>query len=246
MNILQGRDLKKSYGKRRHCREILHGVNLSLKEGTCLGVIGESGSGKSTLARLIAGLELPDAGEILYRGVPLDGPGHRGKIQMIFQNSRNAVNLHKTIGWIVGEPLRIQKQPRESMDRRVRELLGRVALTEGVFDKYPRQLSGGMLQRVCIARALASSPEVLILDEPTSSLDVSVQAQLLQVFHQLKEEGLSLLFISHDIEVIYALADEFMVMKDGEVLEEGPLVDLSQVSHPYSQELFRLSGAPLK
>ncbi len=224
--LLEIKNLKKSYrrggGKRL---DVLNGVSLSLPAGECLGLVGESGCGKSTLCRLIAGLETWEGGEILFRGRTLSGrrdeKEQRSRIQMVFQNSFDAVSPHMTAFQIISEPLENFFHMKKAARRKeAARLLAQVGLPAADLEKYPAQFSGGQLQRVCIARALAARPELLILDEPLSSLDVSVQAQILNLLADLKEElRLTCILVSHDRKAVYYLADRILTMQGGRLGE---------------------------
>ena len=199
-------------------------LSLWIREGECRGIVGESGCGKSTLIRMLAGLERPGAGQILYKGEPVEQrmKKHRNEIQMIFQNSMDAVNQYATAEDIIGEPLRNFTSMRR-MERRERCacLMEQVGLPAADLIKYPRQFSGGQLQRVCIARALAAKPEILLLDEPLSSLDVSVQAQIMKLLETLgRENRLTQVLVSHDLEAVYYLSDSLSVMYGGYMVED--------------------------
>ena len=260
VSFLELQEVCKCYRGRQKGRrtEAVQGVSLSLERGRCLGVVGESGCGKSTLCRMIAGIEKPDSGGIWLEGSSVREKGNRQKIQMVFQNSLDAVNLHLNAGRILSEPLEnFFSMGREQRRRETGRLLELVGLFGEDAGKFPRQFSGGQLQRVCIARALAAKPELLLLDEPLSSLDVSVQAQLLNLLADLKREfGLTCLLVSHDLEAVYYLADELAVMYGGVLV--GTLSDitaLDRLRHPYARRLLsvhdgkagveRTEGSPL-
>ena len=194
-------------------------VNISLKKGRCLGIVGESGCGKSTLCRILTGVEKPTSGEVLLSGRPVRAKENRGRMQMVFQNSFEAVNPGLNIGGILSEPLEnlFHMTKRERL-LRTGELMEQVGLSAQDLKKYPRQFSGGQLQRICIARALAAKPEVLILDESLSSLDLSVQAQILNLLAGLKsEQNLTYVLVSHNLKAVYYLADELTVMSEGKI-----------------------------
>lgn len=240
-DFLKVQSVSKSYrhGKRQ-IQNAVNGVSFTLEQGRCLGMVGESGCGKSTLCRLIAGVEQPSGGEILYRGESSDPKKLRGQIQMVFQNSLDAVNLHLNVCRIIEEPLEnFTKLKRRERRERVGELLETVGLSREDMDKYPQQFSGGQLQRICIARALAANPKLLLLDEPLSSLDVSVQAQLLNLLSDLKKEwNLTCILVSHDLEAVYYLADEIVVMYGGCLVEQiRDIRDFPALRHPYTLSL---------
>ena len=220
---LSVRALRARYGR----RVVLHGVTLDVREGECLALVGESGSGKTTLARCIAGLHPDFAGEILFHGLPLaraarDRPHEvRQEIQYIFQNPYSSLNPRKTVGQILAQPLRLFERADERRGKRgILEALERVALSGVVVNKHPDQLSGGERQRVAIARALAAEPSVLVCDEVTSSLDVSVQAAIVNLLAALQGEmGLTLVFVTHNLALVRSIADHVVVMKEGHEVE---------------------------
>lgn len=210
--------LKKSFGS----RQVLAGVDLRIAPGEVVGIVGESGSGKSTLARCIAGLEREDDGRVIFDGAVLP-PGRQARtpeqMQMVFQDPYSSLNPTMTIGAILAEALRVARRSRLDVD----QLLTTVGLPESFAQKRPAQLSGGQRQRVAIARALATRPRLLICDESVSALDVSVQAQILELIERLRDElDLAVLFISHDLAVVRRLADTVTVLWDGRVVESGP------------------------
>ena len=230
-------------------------VSFDIDKGVCVGLVGESGCGKSTLGQLIVGLLDLSEGEILFHGMPLkpiDGrksskrTHHNSKIQLIFQDSYEAVDPRYTAAQIVEEPLKnltdLSPQERQA---RVDALLGQVGISPAERDKFGMEFSGGQLQRICIARALASNPDMLILDEPLSSLDVSVQAQILNLLRDIKEaQGLSYLLISHDLEAVYYLADHLIVMYGGQIMEKIEDISLfNYMKHPYTRRLLSASLA---
>ena len=192
--------------------------------------MGESGCGKSTLSKVILGFVKPDAGEIChYTKMP----------QMIFQDPFSSLNPSKRISWILEEPLRMQKIPKEERKQKVLEMAEKVGLSPEHLKRYPRELSGGQRQRVSIAAALIQGAKFIIADEPVSALDVTIQRQIMELIVQLQEEmGLSVLFISHDLNVIYQMCDRVLVMKDGQILEEGETEELFEnPKTEYTKEL---------
>jgi peptide/nickel transport system ATP-binding protein len=224
----------------------VNGVDLSLYEGESLALVGESGCGKSTLGRTILDLVDATSGEILYRGAPLDEmtadqyKRFRSECQIIFQNPDSSLNPRKTVFSLIERPLRLFTELTESGRReRVAELLSRVGLGSAYASQYPHELSGGEKQRIAIARAFAAEPSFVVLDEPVSSLDVSVQANILNLLRTLSEEyNTSYLFISHDLSVVRHLCDRIAVMYLGEIVETGRVSDVFESpKHPYTEAL---------
>ena len=229
-------------------------VSLKIRERSTLGLVGESGSGKTTLARAIVALHAADNGDIELCDIPLSKQlNQRTKqamqnLQMVFQNPHDALNPYMTVGETIGRTIQVLSDDytnKKERDQRVNDLLQSVGLTEQYASRYPDQLSGGEKQRVAIARAFATNPALVVADEPTSSLDVSVQAVILNLLKDLRaKEGASYLLISHDLEVISYLADWIVVMYLGEIMEEGDTQDVYEIpSHPYTEAL--LSAIPL-
>jgi oligopeptide/dipeptide ABC transporter ATP-binding protein len=221
----------------------LKDVSLAVRPGSTLGVVGESGSGKSTLARCILGLERPDAGEVSVLGRPITGasPGElrrwRRDFQVVFQEPLESLSPRVVVKRAIAEPLLLHTELRgQDLDQRVDQLLALVALSSSLRDRYPHQLSGGQQQRVNIARALATNPQVVVLDEPTSSLDVSVRAEILDLLKRLQRElGLTYLLISHDLTTIRYVCDRVAVMCLGRLVEQGETARvLSDPRHPYT------------
>ncbi|MGJ4953368.1 ABC transporter ATP-binding protein [Bradyrhizobium sp. HKCCYLS20291] len=224
----------------------LNGVSLSLMPGKSLGIVGESGSGKSTLARLIMALERPSSGSVLMSGRDLDRLSAdelrraRRDFQMVFQDPYGSLDPRQTIARIVAEPLTALEHPdRESLRTKVAGVLRQVGLRDADMDKYPHEFSGGQRQRIAIARALITQPKLIVADEPVSALDVSVQAQVLNLMQDLQEQfGLSYVLISHDLAVVDYLCDEVAVMYLGRIVELGRPEDLfGQCAHPYTRAL---------
>jgi len=232
------------------------GVSLSVTRGESLGVVGESGSGKSTLGRIAAGLERADAGSVRLVGVDADGlrgtarRRHRARAQLVFQDSAAALDPRMAVGAAIAEPLAIQGVPRAERRQRVAALLDAVGLPAESARRYPHEFSGGQRQRIVIARALAPSPDLVVADEPVSALDVSVQAQILNLLDDLRaERGLTYLFISHDLAVIRYMTDRVAVMYRGSVVETGPSAAVHDTPwHPYTRLLVdsipTVDGAP--
>lgn len=219
--------------------EAVSGVSFQLRQGEVLGVVGESGSGKTTLARCVVGLVGAASGRICYAGEEIRyGELHR-EIQMIFQDPYASLNPRYTVGRTIEEPLRLLGK--DNIPGRRNALLEQVGLGEAYAERYPHELSGGQRQRVCIARALSVSPKVLICDESVSALDVSVQAQVLNLLQDLRDRvGLAILFITHDLSVVRQVCDRVLVMREGRVVEEGNVMDLVEAPREvYTQELLR-------
>lgn len=240
-NILTVRGLCAGYKTRRTAdrgkkTEVLKDISFELKRGEILGLVGESGSGKSTLAKALLGMVKPDSGEIIHASA---------QPQMVFQDPYGSLNPVKRIGWILEEPLRLRggclKEERIS---KVKNMLEKVGLEEGLLDRYPSQLSGGQRQRVAIAGALMQEPELLIADEPVSALDVTVQAQITELLLKLhKEMGLAVLFISHDLRVVYQMCDRVIIMKAGEIVEAGVTEEVyDNPRHGYTKILLEAAG----
>ncbi len=235
-------------GRRRHV-DALKGVSLTIGPRECVGLVGESGSGKTTLGRCLVGLETPTAGRIEVDGVDASDLAKvtkderarlRGTVQMIFQDPYSTLNPRHTVGRTLSEALqRAGITGGRAAHASVTELLDRVGLPEAYAPRKPAALSGGERQRVAIARALAVKPKLLVCDEPVSALDVSVQAQILNLFRTLQDElGLSYLFITHDLAVVRQVADRIYVLLEGEIVESGPADEiLSQPKHPYTKRL---------
>jgi oligopeptide/dipeptide ABC transporter ATP-binding protein len=224
----------------------LEGVSLSIRRGEIFGLVGESGSGKSTLARAILQLVRPDAGTIELNGRDLGRAdrrmmlGARKRIQVIFQDPASALSPRRTILQTLMEPLdHFSIGARESRRQRCIDALGTVGLGEDLLARLPRQLSSGQRQRVGIARAILTEPELVVADEAVSALDVSLQAQVLELVRRLRDEqGIAFLFISHDLAVIHQVADRVAVMYRGQIVESGPVRSLfAEPAHPYTREL---------
>ncbi|MCE8536593.1 ATP-binding cassette domain-containing protein [Ruegeria pomeroyi] len=230
-------------------------MSFEVATGETLGVVGESGCGKSTLARMLVGLLDPTEGRIEIEGRALDNadPAVFGRlIQYVFQDPQSSLNPRKTIRQVMEAPLkRLHRMPRPERETRIREIFASVNLREEFLDRYPHEFSGGQAQRIGIARALAANPRIIILDEPVSALDVSVQAQVLNLLAELKAEfGLTYLFITHDLAVVEAVSDRIIVLYFGAVVEIGRAESIfANPRHPYTKLLADSApvvGKPLK
>ena len=231
----------------------LDGASFTLARGKTLAVVGESGCGKSTLARAITMIEPPTAGELTISGQTVVGASAatlralRPRVQMVFQNPYGSLNPRQKIGHALEEPLRVNTGLGASeRTARARAMMAAVGLRPEHYDRYPHMFSGGQRQRIAIARALMVEPEVLVLDEPVSALDVSIQAQVLNLLADLQEKhNLAYLFISHDLSVVRHIADEVMVMYLGRVVEHGPRAAVfANPQHPYTQALLSATPQP--
>jgi peptide/nickel transport system ATP-binding protein len=259
--LLSVRDLTKTYvvpsrGLFSRLREIaaVKGVSFDIKTGETVGLVGESGSGKSTVARVLLRLNEPTSGSAVYKGTDIFAMSgrelfaHRRNIQMIFQDPYASLNPRMSIGQIVAEPWTIHRDllQRARWNERLDELLEMVGLEPAHRDRYPHQFSGGQRQRVAIARALASEPELIICDEAVSALDVSIQAQIIELLARLRDKmGLAYLFITHDLPVVRNFADRIVVMKDGEIVEQGDAQTIfARPEHRYTQQLLNAIPRP--
>ena len=225
--ILEVSHVSVSYKEKKN---VLKDISFMIKEGEIVGLVGESGCGKSTLSKAILGLLDIEEGEMIH---------HTKNPQMVFQDPFSSLNPRKKIGWILEEPLRIQKVPKQERKQRVEEMIVKVGLTPSHLERYPKELSGGQRQRVSIAISLIQGSKFIIADEPVSALDVTIQKQIMELMIRLQEENqLSYLFISHDLNVIYQMCDRILVMKAGQIVEEGDVEEIfNSPKHEYTRLL---------
>lgn len=250
--ILKVENISKCYKTKKHLfskqdeHVAVKGVSFTLHDGEVLGIVGESGCGKSTLVKSIIRMIEPDGGSIELFGKDFmslkasELKRARRNIRMIFQDPYSSLNPRMTVFDIIAEPLLIErKYNKEEITQKVRETMKRVGLDIGFSNRYPHEFSGGQRQRIVIARAIITDPKIVICDEPVSALDVSIQAKVLNLLNDLKEQlGISYIFISHDLEVVRHIADRVVVMKDGEFVEEGSCDEVFESpSHSYTKEL---------
>lgn len=240
--------LKKYFKTRRGMVHAVDNITISIPEGKTLGVVGESGCGKSTLGRTIVRLYEPSDGQILYKGqdishVKPNSPLFRSNMQMIFQDPYSSLNPRMTVSQLIAEPMKVTKlfkDPRER-DHRVFELMNIVGLAPSLVNTYPHELDGGRRQRIGVARALSLNPEFIVCDEPVSALDVSIQAQILNLLMDLQDRlGLTYMFITHNLAVVKHISDEILVMYLGQCVEQTNSAELFQnPRHPYTQALLK-------
>lgn len=244
--LLQIDNVRFAYAGQGATKPTVDGVTLIVRPGETLGLVGESGCGKSTLARIAVGLLRADQGSVRVSGADVAAPGSAARlararrVQMVFQDPHGSLNPRLRIRSLLAEPLRLHKlTPPDREQTAVEELLRQVGLSPATSEKFPHELSGGQRQRVAIARALAVRPQLLVCDEPVSALDVSIQAQILNLLRDLQQElGLSYFFISHDLRVVRYIADRIAVMHQGRIVETGETDAVWQApEHPYTQKL---------
>lgn len=251
--LLEVKDLKKYFETPAGTLHAVDGLTFRLERGKTLGVVGESGCGKSTTGRAILRLHEPTSGEVIFEGRDVTKLNQkemmklRSEMQMIFQDPFASLNPRKTVSEIIAEPLRLHKvyKNKADQDKRVLELMELVGLSERLVNSYPHELDGGRRQRIGIARALAMKPKFIVCDEPVSALDVSIQAQILNLLKELQKNfGLTYMFITHDLSVVNYFSDEIVVMYLGKVVEHASSEDLfAHPTHPYTKAL--LSAIPV-
>ena len=249
-NLLSAVNLHKTFkvsGQNRSARILtaLDQVSLHISAGETLGIAGESGCGKSTVAKIMAGLLLPDSGDVLYKGTPMSQLGksdrkiYRQKTQMIFQDPFSSLNPRMRVGDSISEPLVISGMPASLQRAELARIMASVGLPYDSANRFPDEFSGGQRQRIGIARALAASPEILIADEPVSSLDISIQAQIINILLQMKQESaLSMMIVSHNLLILRHICDRIIIMYLGAIVECGPAAELfNRCRHPYTEAL---------
>jgi len=244
--LVEARGLIKEYARRNGVARVVDDVSFAIQPGETLGLVGESGCGKTTVARILLRLIEPTAGEVLFEGQPLPPASSaqmralRRRMQIVFQDPYAALNPRMTVAQILAEPFRIHRElPAEGLPVRLAELLHSVGLDPSALSRYPHEFSGGQRQRINIARALALRPRFLVLDEPVSSLDVSVGAQIVNLLRDLQRTlGLTYLFISHSMPLVRYLCDRIAVMQRGRLVELGDCIQVcSSPRSPYTQQL---------
>ncbi len=245
--LVETKNLSKIFGRGESALIAVNEINLQIKRNEIVGLVGESGSGKSTLGKLIVGLQDKSAGEVFYAGHQMpsrygaaDFKQYADQVQMIFQDPYGSLNPRMTVEEIVGEGLRLKGDVTQGeIKKRVQRSLEQVGLSAEFFSRYPHEFSGGQRQRIGIARALIVNPQFIVCDEPISALDVSVQAQVVNLLKELQREmGLSLLFIAHDLSMVRYISDRILVMYRGRIVESGSCEQVfHQPKHPYTQEL---------
>jgi len=238
--------VEKSYKKgglfTRASQQVLRNISFEYKAGECLGIIGESGSGKSTLGRLLVGIEKPDKGTVLFKGEKVEERRVRGRsISAVFQDYTASINPYFTVEEAIMEPLKLQNNKAKMHQKKIDLLLQQVGLNSSYRQKYPHELSGGEAQRVCIARAVATEPECILLDEAISSLDGSVQMQVLELLKNLREiYQMGYLFITHDIQAAAYICNRIIIMRNGQIEEIVEIKQLKDVQSDYAQNMLRM------
>ena len=253
--ILEVKELKKYFKTPRGMLHAVDDLNFSLEEGKTLGIVGESGCGKSTTGRCILRLHEPTSGKVIFNGeniLDLSQSAMRGKrkdMQIIFQDPFSSLNPRMTVMQTIAEGVKVRGEKYKSsaeVEKRVRELMDTVGLAQRLINTYPHELDGGRRQRIGIARALAVEPKLIICDEPVSALDVSIQAQILNLLKQLQKQlGLTYIFVTHDLAVVNHISDEIMVMYLGQMVEKAPTEELFRNPiHPYTKSLLNAIPIP--
>ncbi len=258
MALLELKNIVKDFPVRRGffggAKEFVHavsGVSLKIEKGETLGLVGESGCGKSTLGRIAMRLLAPTSGEIIFDGCDITGLSRkemlpfRRRMQIVFQDPFSSLNPRMSVGALIAEPLLVNNIGNSSdREKKVADILAAVGLEKETRHRYPHEFSGGQRQRICIARALALNPELIVADEPVSSLDVAVQADILELLKKLRREhGIAYLFISHDLRIVASLCDRVCVMHDGKIVEELAAAKIKDATHPYTKTL--LASVPI-
>ena len=252
--ILDVKDLHVVYKQsRRRQFQALKGVSLTINPGETVGLVGESGSGKSTIGRAVLGQTPVEAGIIRFDGEDITHAGRRRRqqlgreLQVVFQDPYSSLNPTRSIGQTLAEPLSTDRSlSRDDIRGKITEILRQVGMPEDTAERYPGQFSGGQRQRIAIARAVIGRPRLIVCDEPVSALDLSVQAQVLNLLNELQETmGLSMLFISHDLTVVKHVSHRTVVLYRGEIVEEGTAAEVNDnPQHPYTQQLIEASPVP--
>lgn len=253
-NLLEIKNLKKYFSTPRGELHAVDNVNLNIEKGKTIGVVGESGCGKSTLGKTLMRLHTPTSGEVLYNGVDIASmpikefkKNYRSNIQMIFQDPYASLDPRMNVLQLIEEPIKVNNKnmPKSEVTARAKEMMELVGLAKRLENSYPHELDGGRRQRIGIARALSLNPEFIVCDEPVSALDVSIQAQILNLLQDLQaERGLTYMFITHDMSVVKHISDDIAVMYLGQLIEKCPANEIfKNTIHPYSQAL--LSAIPI-
>ena len=253
-NLLEIKNLKKYFSTPRGELHAVDNVNLNIEKGKTIGVVGESGCGKSTLGKTLMRLHTPTSGEVLYNGVDIASmpikefkKNYRSNIQMIFQDPYASLDPRMNVLQLIEEPIKVNNKnmPKSEVTARAKEMMELVGLAKRLENSYPHELDGGRRQRIGIARALSLNPEFIVCDEPVSALDVSIQAQILNLLQDLQaERGLTYMFITHDMSVVKHISDDIAVMYLGQLIEKCPANEIfKDTIHPYSQAL--LSAIPI-
>ncbi len=253
-NLIEVRNLKKYFSTPRGMLHAVDNVTFSIEKGKTIGIVGESGCGKSTLGKTLMRLHNPTSGEILYKGADIAGmpikefkKNYRSHIQMVFQDPYASLDPRMNVLQLIEEPIKVnnKKLSKTEVKKKAQEMMNLVGLAKRLEGSYPHELDGGRRQRIGVARALSLNPEFVVCDEPVSALDVSIQAQILNLLQDLQEErGLTYMFITHDMSVVKHISDDIAVMYLGQMIEKCPANEIfKDTIHPYSQAL--LSAIPI-